>query len=176
MKPAIEVKRRFRKFVEVDSKMGCWKWTGCLCKGYGVFTVDGKKFYAHRFCWMLRHCQIPKGWDLHHHVCGNRSCVRPAHCRPLPHAAHMKLHARRGAWNGSRNSQAVRTETDVLVIRFLAEYLPFLPVALIAKHTGTPLRSVYWILNGGGWNHIQLPSREELQCEFEEAEAMREAA
>ena len=177
MKPAIEVKRRFRKFVEdpTDPKAGCWIWTGCLRKGYGAFTVSGKKIYAHRWIWELVHGTIPDTMQIHHD-CGVKSCCNPRHLELIDHGNHMKKHAATGIWNGEKNGNALRTETDVLVIRFLAQYLPFLPVALIAKHTGIPLRSVYWILNGGGWNHIQLPSREELQREFEEAEAMREAA
>lgn len=162
---------RFKKYCKARAG-GCVEWTGPTTRGgYARFVINKKHRRAARWIFERIHGKIPA--DLHH-VCGNRSCVRPAHCRPLPHADHMKLHAQRGAWNGSRNSQAVRTEADVLAIRFLAEYFPFLPVALVAKCTNTPLRSVYWILNGGGWNHIQLPSHSELEAEF--AEAMREAA
>jgi len=176
MEPAIAVKRRFRKFVEVDPVdqiKKCWIWIGCLCKGYGVFSLAGKKIYVHRWIWELVHGAIPDSMQIHH-VCGVKSCCNPRHLELIDHSSHMKKHAATGVWSGSRNGNATRTTTEVLTIKFLRCYLPFLPVALIAKHTGTPLRTVYWIINGGGWSHVELPPYEVLKAEFENQE--REAA
>jgi hypothetical protein len=46
--------------------------------GVGVFGVDGKILYAHRFSWFLSRGCIPKGVEVRR-TCGNRLCVRPGH-------------------------------------------------------------------------------------------------
>ena len=43
--------KRFRKYLKPDPASGCWLWTGCLCKGYGNFSLNGTAHYAHRWLW-----------------------------------------------------------------------------------------------------------------------------
>ncbi len=74
---------------------GCWHWTGEKHrKGYGYFTIDKRRVYAHR--WAYEHFigPIPDGMTIDHlchnedadcpggNGCLHRSCVNPAHLAP----------------------------------------------------------------------------------------------
>ena len=66
-------KSRFEK--KVKKTPGCWTWVGAIAKnGYGVFWLDRKNIYAHRFAYG----SVPDGMVIDH-LCRNRSCVNPSH-------------------------------------------------------------------------------------------------
>lgn len=70
--------QRFWAKVNKDAPNGCWEWTACLIRGYGVMGVAGKSRGAHRISYTLFVGPIPE--DLHiDHLCRNRKCVNPAH-------------------------------------------------------------------------------------------------
>lgn len=57
----------------------CWLWTRATgAEEYGVFRVDGRLVYAHR--WAYADCvkPIPNGMQLDH-LCRVHSCVNPTH-------------------------------------------------------------------------------------------------
>lgn len=88
-----DVSERFFERFEVDSKTGCWNWTGRLNgSGYGVIAgpINGKRYVekgvnmlAHRASWILHKGEIPKGAGAHGtvvmHRCDNPACVNPDH-------------------------------------------------------------------------------------------------
>ena len=154
-----KVKKRFRSYVE-KTDCSCWVWIGCLCKGYGVFYTHGKKHYAHRWLWEFKNGPIPDGIELDH-LCQNKSCVKPSHLEAVTHAENMKRAAKQGKWNGERNSQAKRTESEVLTIKMLYQYF-MLPGTMIAKAMKIPIRSVYSIISGEAWRHLELPDDIEM--------------
>jgi len=152
----IKNRNRFRELVEgVPSR--CWLWKGNLSKGYARFYLPEKQqeVYAHRWSWELANGPIPSGFELHH-KCKNKACVNPQHLELISHRDHMRLHGRLGVWSGESNGQSKRTETDILVIKFLNSYL-FLPARHISKAMKIPERSIYSILSGESWKSIQLP-------------------
>lgn len=52
-------------------------------KGYGILTVDGFAWRAHRVAYELdRNVQLPPYTPVHH-VCSNRSCVNPDHLQAV---------------------------------------------------------------------------------------------
>ncbi len=60
----------------------CWEYQGMLNdRGYGCFTMKGRKVQAHRVAWELANGPIPKdGVELCVcHRCDNPKCVRPDH-------------------------------------------------------------------------------------------------
>lgn len=61
----------------------CWTWIGHKQQlGYGMFTIRGKWFSAHRVSYNLLIGPIPEG--LHSdHLCRNHSCVNPHHIEPV---------------------------------------------------------------------------------------------
>jgi len=72
---------RFLAKVRV-SAVGCWDWTGHLdLKGYGRFSIGGRKYYPYRVTWSSRNGPIPAGYTLDH-LCRNTSCVNPDHLDP----------------------------------------------------------------------------------------------
>lgn len=73
-----------RFWSKVQKGDGCWKWTAHLStKGYGRFSITRSNVVpAHRFAFELAGGQVPAGMVVDH-MCHNRSCVNPAHLRPL---------------------------------------------------------------------------------------------
>lgn len=58
---------------------GCWAWTRkVMYRGYGIFTIRGRRFFAHRIAWELTNGPIPEGMVVMH-LCDNPPCVNPAH-------------------------------------------------------------------------------------------------
>lgn len=55
----------------------CWVWTASKKKGYGQFTVNGKRVRAHR--WSLAQALGRPVTGLVCHRCDNPPCVKPAH-------------------------------------------------------------------------------------------------
>lgn len=70
-----------RFYAKVNKSRGCWTWTAAVSKnGYGIFTLNGKKVYAHRAAWMIEVGPIPDGAVIDHE-CRTRHCVRVSHLR-----------------------------------------------------------------------------------------------
>ena len=75
-KPATE---RFWTNVVVKSPNDCWEWqAGKSKKGYGTFTMNGQRDYAHRVSYQLHYGPIPNDLCVCH-SCDNRPCCNPAH-------------------------------------------------------------------------------------------------
>lgn len=63
----------------------CWIWQAhTQPTGYGQFWLDGKLHPAHRIAYQLYIGPIPEGLEIDH-LCGNPSCVNPAHLEPTSH-------------------------------------------------------------------------------------------
>lgn len=79
---------RFAEKYAVDPKTGCWNWTACKVRGYGMIGVTphngGKQrpIGAHRVAYELLVGPIPEGLSIDH-LCRNRCCVNPAHMEPV---------------------------------------------------------------------------------------------
>lgn len=67
----------------VDKSESCWNWTGTInVHGYGSMRINGKTKLAHRISYEKSVGEIPNGMQIDH-VCHRRSCVNPAHLRPV---------------------------------------------------------------------------------------------
>lgn len=81
---------------------GCWEWQASLTDGgYGQFFVQGKRWRAHRFAWVLHRGDIPDGTELDH-LCRNRRCCNPDHLEPVTRRENQK----RGLGPTARNIDA----------------------------------------------------------------------
>ena len=59
------------------SETSCVNWRATPPLPYGVVTFQGKRWYAHRFAFFVRHGRLPA--QQIDHLCRNRICVNPNH-------------------------------------------------------------------------------------------------
>ena len=74
---------RFTERITKAEDSGCWKWTGAIDGGgYGMFSMKGVGYKAHRVAYRHYVGVIRKGLTIDH-LCRTRSCVNPAHLEPV---------------------------------------------------------------------------------------------
>ena len=68
------------RFLQYIAKAdGCWLWTSELNKsGYGRFSYNGKRVFAHCHAYALWVGEVPQGSSVAH-ICRNKSCCNPEH-------------------------------------------------------------------------------------------------
>ena len=72
---------RFLSKIKVDDDHFCWEFKGTISPyGYGVFSIGGKIYMAHRVSWSVFE-NNPDPILLIDHQCKNRKCVNPSHLR-----------------------------------------------------------------------------------------------
>jgi HNH endonuclease len=81
---------------KVNKTNNCWLWQGALTKksrsgvgGYGVFFLDGKTTYTHRFIYESFKGIIKKGYVIDH-LCRDRGCVNPDHLEAVTTQENIK--------------------------------------------------------------------------------------
>lgn len=68
----------------------CWLWTAANNgNGYGVFTVQRKHIYAHRYSWEQTHNEKIQNNLQIDHLCKNTLCVNPDHLEPVTHRENL---------------------------------------------------------------------------------------
>jgi len=86
---------RFLNYVENYSDVNtCWLWKHTKLNGYGLFYVNGKSCYAHRWLYVECFGEIPEHLVLDH-LCNVRACVNPQHMEPVS----LRENTRRGSVN-----------------------------------------------------------------------------
>jgi len=105
----------------------CWLWPDCTTKnGYGLFTFQNKKYYAHRVAYEIYNGPIPQGLDVLHH-CDTPGCCNAIFCLWLgtakDNALDMVAKGRNGyrAFIGEQHHSAKLNVQQVREIRCLAE-------------------------------------------------------
>lgn len=98
---------------------GCWVWTKTVNdQGYGLMTVEGKRWRCSRFSYTVFIGEIPKGQVIRH-TCDNPPCCNPEHLIPGTHSDNTKDMVRRG-----RHGLQKLDETSADYIRENPEGLP----------------------------------------------------
>jgi hypothetical protein len=91
-------------YVEKSDLTGCWNWRGKIGKaGYGHIKIGGKDLLVHRFFCRTLNGEIPEDFQVDH-LCGNRTCVAPAHLEAVTHTE-----------NWLRSDSAIRRQLDQVV-------------------------------------------------------------
>lgn len=94
------IRDRFWSKVEKRGDDECWPWHGRKTrKGYGLFGHAGEVL-AHRRAYRYSIGEIPEGLTLDH-LCGEPSCVNPAHLEPVT----LKENILRGNGVAARNAR-----------------------------------------------------------------------
>lgn len=130
----------------------CKEWGGTIHgNGYGVFSVAGQQFLAHRIEWERANGRpVPPGLVVRHR-CDNRPCVEPTHLLLGTQADNQHDKRDRGrAAKGTRNRGGTRlSEHDVRQIRALLR--TGMTRAAIAKTFGVSPMMVGHIEKGRKW-------------------------
>lgn len=137
------------------SDNGCIVWTGCTItdKGYGLLSVNNKRWYTHRLAWMIEHGEIPRGMFVCHH-CDNPSCVNVNHLflgTPADNSADMVA---KGRQRSGRVGPRKLTERDVVLARNL--FVNGVSVSELAATFGVCSATIRLMLSGATWGHITI--------------------
>lgn len=106
--PAVRLPLEEAFWAQVEKDVECWKWVGPINQnGYGVFSYDNERRYAHRFAYELMVGQVQEKMQLDHvcHTrdplcreglsCRHRRCVNPDHLEPVTGRVNIKRAAER---------------------------------------------------------------------------------
>lgn len=147
-------------WAKVDMLGDCWVWTGARTSwGYGKVGYSGRQFGAHRCSYEFAYGKLPDGLFVCHH-CDNPPCVNPLHLyagRPKDNTADMYRRGRAGLLGaeGSANSHAVLTETEVVDIR--TSFAAGGSTRELADKYAVTTSAINDVVRGTTWRHIGGP-------------------
>jgi len=132
----------------------CWNWKRCKTdRGYGLATVDGKAWRAHRYSYILAHGMFDLNLFVCHH-CDNPSCVNPAHLflgTVQDNITDKMKKGRHGPSRGILNGCAKLTEKQVLEIRRLRSKST---LEKLGKMFNVSPAMICRICRGYAWRHL----------------------
>lgn len=165
--PKLHLTQIYRFWLNVEMSGGpgvCWRWTGYTQKrsGYGIISINGQSFKAHRISYFLEHGRInPELMVLH--TCDVRRCVNPAHLyqgTAKENAADMSRRGRASRMYGETNGKAKLTRRQVKSIKRMlqdkADGRCDLRQYEIARYHGVSEATVSYLKNGGRWDFVPL--------------------
>ena len=86
----------------LDRAGECWLWTAAADpKGYGVVSIDGRLWKAHRYAWSLAAGREPAVGVVIVQSCGEHACCRPEHLLERAEDRLPRRRARRARGTGS---------------------------------------------------------------------------
>jgi len=150
-----------RFWAKVKKTSSCWEWQGCKNnKGYGMFRVNNKHKYVHRFSYEIHKGEIPKGKFVCHH-CDNPSCVNPDHLFCGTNSDNLMDASRKGRLKnrnhptGSKNGFSKLNEQKVKKIKkqLMDKTKTY---EEISKPYGVDKTTIGLIARNKTWAHVQI--------------------
>ena len=144
---------------------GCWLWTGSRNRdGYGTTGLGSRSELVHRMVYRLCVAPITDGFEVCHNCPGGDkpACCNPEHLFLGTHTDNMRDASRKGRLRprdsrGVKNPFARLDDEKVRAIR--ARWLELAEMkgraAIVAKEQGTSAATVYRIIKGLIWSHVQ---------------------
>ena len=150
------MEQEFRFWRKVDKSKACWNWTGALTKGYGYLSKDSKKYYAHRYSWIIHNGLIPENLCVLH-KCDNPLCVNPDHLFLGTTLDNVKdkIAKGRNRWGscfGEKNGFSKLNNEKVLAIK--QHRSEGKSLCKIAEIIGVSKSTVGNVLTGKNWRNI----------------------
>jgi hypothetical protein len=148
---------RFEAIIQPEPNSGCWFWLGGATSGrklagvgYGLFTRDQVKFYAHRCAYEAIHGEGSAAGLMVRHRCDNPLCVNPEHLLLGTNLDNMRDMRERGRSNkGERNGACVLSHDQVRTIREMSDAR--VPQSAIGRRFGISQSTVSLIVRGKRW-------------------------
>jgi hypothetical protein len=151
----IQVNRFWTQVERSGGPEACWLWTGYIHEnGYGVVSINGKGYKAHRVSYFMEHGCIDDRLVLHR--CDVRSCVNPAHLflgTPKDNSQDAVSKGRNTKLHGEQNGKAKLTRATVLAIRRICKRGGVYQKT-VAKQFGVSEATVSYVVNGGRWGKL----------------------
>ncbi len=148
------LKRLLKKVRKTDS---CWLWRGRVSGGYGVISLKGKQFVAHRVMWAVSkgglHLLLP-GKNMICHECNIKLCMNPEHL----YQGTGKNNAADRRKDGMKGWRTVLTEQDVLWMRAYVIDFSLEKRKEVAEKFGIRKETVDQIIRGITWKHLLPPT------------------
>jgi len=157
------IKCRFMS--KVDKTDSCWNWTaGVSSFGYGQFSVGHRGYGAHKYSWIMRKGEPPKGLFVCH-KCDNPKCVNPAHLFLGSQADNMndKVKKKRAQKGIGCYNHKLTNEQVVSIINDKRIYKD------IAKEYGISISLINQIRAGTAWRHIKIKRPKKIAARGEQA-------
>jgi hypothetical protein len=158
IRPHAPAKERFFKYIDKDSKHGCWNWIGNKRGKYGGFSIGPREngtILAHRFSWaMHNNKEIPKGMVVMH-LCDNPLCVNPSHLSVGTYMENTHDMLKKGrhtyiAHVGEKNGKSVLNEKIVREIR-----QSNMNHAELGRFYGVATSTIRGVRSGRTWVHVK---------------------
>ena len=123
----------------------CWPWLGCKAGNteYGKKTFFKRTILAHRWMYEQRVGPIPDGMVIDH-LCGNRSCVNPAHLEVVTQTENCR-----------RGRNATLTEREVAEIRAAYPVRKWGDGAALARKYGVTTSTIHDVWNLRSWKDVE---------------------
>jgi hypothetical protein len=149
----IQVNRFWTRVDKSGGPGACWLWTGHVGEnGYGVISIKGRAYKAHRVSHLLEHGHIENDRFVLHR-CDVRACVNPAHLFLGTLRDNSQDAVRKGRNTklyGERNGKAKLTRAAVLAIRRICRRGGVYQKT-VAKQFGVSEATVSYVVRGGRW-------------------------
>jgi hypothetical protein len=150
------LENRFLTKIAKKNKNGCMLWKAFKhpIGGHGMFAVNNKMGYAHRYSYVYHVGEIPKGLHVLH-KCDVPACVNPEHLflgTQTDNNRDMYEKGRCSSGRGERNRNAKLTKTKVKNIR--AKLIKGIRMTALARQYNVHRDTISKINTNKIWKHI----------------------